>query len=213
MVLLHLQVEANLDDPEILRKIRAGEYRPTSDNRLDEFRKLSFVWPEGALDEHLHVFVRPKKAVTPVLLQTVGECLIRFFALALDIYLTNLLLEDAMGDIPPDNDLQKYSDIFVKVRKLGKFYEEDINNNDIHDIAMVHEGLQFDDIPQNTALPDFVRTFEEILERKPGLDPVRCFIDLSVFHSILMGQCRRVLHSMLHCSPMILDNILSSPGT
>jgi hypothetical protein len=84
-----------------------------------------------------------------------------------------------MGDLPSDNDLGKYRDIFVKVREWAKFYKGDIKDNDIHDIATVLPGsLQVDDIPQDTlweALPDFVRDFEENIGKKAKSRPRALF--------------------------------------
>jgi hypothetical protein len=67
-------------------------------------------------------------------------------------------------------------DICVKVMELRKFKFSDLASNRIEKTM--------------TDLPTFVTDFVRMLDRKPTINPVRCFVDLSVCCSILTGQCR-----------------------
>src|SRR5216684_3941021 len=92
--------------------------------------------------------------------------------------------------------LHEYKDIFINVKKWGKFEHSDIKRNQIHDAQDI---------------PDFVTTFERKLVRKPRLHPnVRPFLDFSVCCSILMGQCRCMLYRKRLA---FLNHILSIPRT
>lgn len=56
--LLHLQIDADLNDVERQNESN-GHYRPTIDGqRLHKRHKISYIWPKQPSDELLHVFVR-----------------------------------------------------------------------------------------------------------------------------------------------------------
>jgi hypothetical protein len=52
---LHPQVDVDYDE-EMEKKIKDGEYRPASNDRLNAMDIISKIW-ERAPDRHLHVFV------------------------------------------------------------------------------------------------------------------------------------------------------------
>jgi hypothetical protein len=180
-------------DSEMDDKVAADLYRPTSNDPLNSRKQISDVWSGGPPKGHLHIFVGMKKADRPA----AGECLIRHLPWL--CHLTNLLLEGEMKGIPPEYNLAEYSDIFVKVREWAGFCHSDIEDNNIHDTR-----------GRISVLPTFVAEFNRELDRKPSLDPVRCFVDFPVSCSILMDQCRRILHRIYYPS---LNHILSFPGT
>ncbi|KAI0288636.1 hypothetical protein BC826DRAFT_678282 [Russula brevipes] len=62
----------------------------------------------------------------------------------------------------PEDELEKYEEIFVNARDWGTFCEEDIAANDIHDY--------FPNNNTELSLPDFVTISERILEGTPSLD-------------------------------------------
>jgi hypothetical protein len=85
--LLHPQVDVDSNaSEEMWKKIEAGQYRPTpNDQVLDAMEFISDVW-ERPTDIHLHVFVGlPGRVGSLTLVNTGGECFIRFFAPSQDI--------------------------------------------------------------------------------------------------------------------------------
>ncbi len=87
-----------------------------------------------------------------------------------------MLSEGEMPKVPHVAEQQILVDICVKVMELGKFKFSDLASNKIEETT--------------TDPPAFVTDFVRLLDRKPIINPVRCFVDLSVCCSILTGQCR-----------------------
>jgi hypothetical protein len=87
-----------------------------------------------------------------------------------------MLSEGVMSEAPHVAEQQTLVDICIKVVELGKFKSSDLERNKIEEIT--------------TDPPAFVTDFVRMLDRKPIILPVRCFVDLSVCCSILTGQCR-----------------------
>jgi hypothetical protein len=58
-----------------------------SDRVLNELVRVSDVWPEQPPEDRLHVFVMLPRPVqeSPTLVNAIGVCFIRLFALAQDI--------------------------------------------------------------------------------------------------------------------------------
>jgi len=107
-----------------------------------------------------------------------------------------------MEKIPPRIILNNYEEILVKVKEREQFHKEDIKDNDIN----VRE------YGDSAELPSFVEEFNRKLDRKPSLDPVRCFVDFPVSYSILMDRCRRILHGIIfYRMHPIVNHILSFP--
>jgi len=86
-----------------------------------------------------------------------------------------MLFEGDMHEVVHGDRIRNIMDISIKVAVLGKFYKSDIERNKIQ---------------KADECPDFVTDFVRLLDRKPRLEPVRRFIDLSVYCPILMGQYR-----------------------
>ena len=83
-----------------------------------------------------------------------------------------MLSEGDMAQIPHGAELRSFVDIdiYVRVMELGKFSGSDLEINKIEEIT--------------TDPPTFVTDFVRKLDRVPLIEPVRCFVDLSVCCSI-----------------------------
>ena len=171
-----------MDLVEINDDIFRGKYRfDTADKQpLRPSTNISQVWPQSPSKNHLHIYVTitNPNIGSPTPVDAVGEYIIMCRGTISSQYLTNTPPEGEPIGHP--NLLQLYEPMFVKLKDPGKFREHDIKRNQIYNAQTFMMGP-----------PDFVSTFEQGLVRKPLLrHEVRCFLDLSLRGSILMGQRR-----------------------
>jgi len=85
--LLHLQIDVDLLDSVIEKRIREGQYLPPSGacQLLTPIASISDVWPGRPPNKHLHVFVSQPAVGSPAIVDMGGEPFIRLVDQAQDI--------------------------------------------------------------------------------------------------------------------------------
>src|SRR5712671_530104 len=144
---------------------------PTMVNRWTQWQNFPIHGP-GNPTMIVSTFLSVYRLRTARLLITMGVS-------ASYVALRQLRISDDSKDVSRVDRLRQYEDIFIKVKSWGKFERSDIEGNHIW---------------QTSATPDHVTAFEQMLVEKPVIRPrVRRFLDLSIWCSVLTGQCRCVL--------------------